>query len=89
MTRAISRPASFARELAAGLAALAMLGLSGCGGSPEVGDAVVTPPASTPVPAPTPSAEKPAETPADAVDPAVAPGDPPKTAAEPEPAKAP
>jgi LemA protein len=31
MTRAISRPASFARALAAGLAALAMLGLSGCG----------------------------------------------------------
>ena len=31
MTRAISWPASFARVLAAGLAALAMLGLSGCG----------------------------------------------------------
>ena len=31
MTRAISRPASFARALAVGLAALAMLGLSGCG----------------------------------------------------------
>jgi len=62
------------------LAAAIGLGLAGCGGSPEVGDAVVVP-AGTPAPG-----EKPAETPADAVDPSVEPGDPPKTA---PPAEAP
>jgi len=77
------------QRLAFGTAVATAVGLSGCGGSPEVGDAVVTPPASTPVPSLSPSAEKPAETPADTVDPSVAPGDPPKTAPEPEAPAAP
>ncbi|OJW08799.1 MAG: hypothetical protein BGO49_08420 [Planctomycetales bacterium 71-10] len=64
------------------LAAALGLGLAGCGGSPEVGDAEV-------VPATPPPAEKPAETPADKVAPDVQAGDPPKTAPEPEAAKAP
>ncbi len=64
------------------LAASIGLGLAGCGGSPEVGDAVVVPPGTA---AP---AEAPAETPADPVDPSVAPGDPPKPAPEPEAPKA-
>jgi hypothetical protein len=59
------------------LAAALGLGLAGCGGSPEVGDAEV-------VPATPPPAEKPAETPADKVDPDVQAGDPPKTAPEAE-----
>ncbi|AMV37315.1 hypothetical protein [Planctomyces sp. SH-PL62] len=53
------------------------IGAVGCGGSPEVGDAVVVPPGQE---APAAKAEKPAETPADVVDPSVAPGDPPRTA---------
>ena len=57
------------------------LALAGCGGSPEVGDAVVVPSSAA-------QAEKPAETPADKVDPSTEPGDPPKTAPEPEKPKA-
>lgn len=64
------------------LAAALGLGLTGCGGSPEIGDAEV-------VPATPPPAEKPAETPADQVAPDVQPGDPPKTAPEDDPAEAP
>lgn len=70
------------------MAAIA-LGLSGCGGSPEVGDAVVVPPgqeAPASTPAPTPSASP--ETPADKVDPSVQPGEAPKTAPAPEAEKA-
>ena len=47
--------------------AVAALALSGCGGSPEVGDAVVVPPGQE-APASTPSAS--AETPADETAPA-------------------
>jgi hypothetical protein len=69
----------------ANLALAAMLGLSltGCGGSPEVGDAEIVPAT------PPPSSEKPAETPADEVAPDVKPGDPPRTAPEADPAEAP
>ena len=62
--------------------AVIAVGLSGCGGSPEVGDAVVVPPAGKEAPAPTPSNSP--ETPADKVDPAVQPGEAPKTAPAPE-----
>ncbi len=61
------------------LAAALGLGLTGCGGSPEVGDAEVVPAAVL----------KPAETPADKAAPDVEPGDPPKTAPEGEAPKAP
>lgn len=61
------------------LAAAIGLGLTGCGGSPEVGDAEVVPAGVS---------DKAAETPADKVAPDVQPGDPPKTA-EPEESKAP
>ncbi|WP_165068483.1 hypothetical protein [Paludisphaera rhizosphaerae] len=66
--------------------AVIAVGLSGCGGSPEVGDAVVVPPAGkeAPAPAPAPTPSNSPETPADKVDPAVQPGEAPKTAPAPE-----